>query len=277
MPELPEVETVIRGLTPVFEGKTLVGAKAFRKDIRFPIPENLEQALVGKKIRSVKRRAKYILIEIEDGPIIILHLGMSGRIFISPTPPHPPLIKHDHIVFETSSGARVAFNDARRFGFLIFADVSDIETHKFFKDMGPEPLGNEFSGPVLSARLTGKKSPIKAALLDQKTVAGLGNIYVSEALYRSKISPLRQGGSLTEEETEKLAIEIKSVLGEAIEAGGSSLKDFKDVNGELGYFQHSFKVYGREGEPCPKNKCGGVIKKITQSNRSSFYCPKCQK
>jgi formamidopyrimidine-DNA glycosylase len=277
VPELPEVETVKRGLSPVFEGKTLVEAKAFRKDIRFPIPENLERALVGKKIRSVKRRAKYILIEIEDGPIIILHLGMSGRIFISPSPPHPRLLKHDHIVFETSSGARVAFNDARRFGFLVFANVSDIEEHKFFKDMGPEPLGNEFSGPVLSARLTGKKSSIKAALLDQKTVAGLGNIYVSEALYRSKISPLRQGGSLTEDEAEELAIEIKSVLGEAIEAGGSSLKDFKDVDGELGYFQHSFKVYGREGEPCPKNKCGGVIKKITQNNRSSFYCPKCQK
>ncbi|MGY8985002.1 MAG: bifunctional DNA-formamidopyrimidine glycosylase/DNA-(apurinic or apyrimidinic site) lyase [Sphingomonadales bacterium] len=277
MPELPEVETVRCGLAPRLEGKTLVKAKAFRPDIRFPIPENLESALVGKEVSNVKRRAKYILIEVSNGPTIILHLGMSGRIFITTEKPFPPLLKHDHVMFETKEGSRITFNDPRRFGFLIFSDTGNIDDHKFFKDMGPEPLGNSFSGPILFKRLMGKKSTIKAALLDQRTVAGLGNIYVSEALNRAGVSPLRLAGSLKIREAEGLTKQIKQVLTEALEAGGSSLRDFKAVDGELGYFQHRFKVYGQEGKPCSNLKCKGKILKIVQSNRSSFYCPKCQK
>ena len=277
MPELPEVETVRCGLEPVLEGKTIINAQAFRPDIRFPIPQNLEKALVGKRVLAVKRRAKYILIEVEGGPTIIWHLGMSGKVFISKTPPHGPLLKHDHVMLETNEGARITFNDPRRFGFFIFSDQKNIEDHKFFKTMGPEPLGNNFSGPVLAANLMSKKASIKAALLDQKTVAGLGNIYVSEILYRSGVSPIREAGALSSKMAEKVVIHTRDVLCEALKAGGSSLKDFKSVDGELGYFQHKFKVYGREGVSCPKGECRGKIEKIVQSNRSSFYCPKCQK
>jgi len=278
MPELPEVETVMRGLTPVLEGKRLSRADARRPDLRLPIPADFTDRLVGNRVERLVRRSKYILMEMADGLVVILHLGMSGRVTIHKAgeiPPEPG--KHDHIILATETGDHVYYNDTRRFGIVTFTDTQTKDSHPLLKDIGPEPLGNAFNTAVLNAGLKGRKSTIKAALLDQKLVAGLGNIYVCEALWRAGISPKRTADSVAGKRAERLFPIIRQVLEEAINAGGSTLRDYAQVDGELGYFQHSFQVYGREGGACATEGCGGTVIRIVQSNRSTFYCPSCQR
>ena len=279
MPELPEVETVKRGLAPVMEGYVFEGVTLNRPDIRFPFAEGFIDRVQGATLKRLTRRAKFLQAELSTGERLFMHLGMSGRFTIDNyyapgqfTHAHDTNPKHDHVIFNMSSGARIAFNDPRRFGFMEL--VAPNEPTRL-DALGPEPMGNDFSAPVLRAALKGKKSKIKAALLDQRVVAGLGNIYVCEALFRTGISPKRAAGRLTVNETETLTRSIKSVLAEAIEAGGSSLRDFAATDGKLGYFQHSFDVYGREGAACPA--CAAPITRIVQSGRSSFYCRTCQR
>lgn len=277
MPELPEVETVRRGLAPVLENTRIAKAKAHAPKLRVDIPKDFNTRLSGNRVTRLTRRSKYILIECEDGLVAILHLGMSGRISIyARGDKHPPRAKHDHITLLTENGDLVVFNDARRFGLLVFSTADTIDHHALIKDIGPEPLGNAFNGTHLAAGLKNRKSPIKTCLLDQRLVAGLGNIYVCEALWRAGIAPTRLGSTLTSAEVEALVPIIRTILDEAIEAGGSTLKDYAQVSGELGYFQHSFRAYGREGEPCAAKGCQATIERIVQSNRSTFYCPDCQ-
>ena len=275
MPELPEVETVRQGLADVLEGRRLHRVQAMRPDLRFPLPENFEGRLSGRQVEKLARRGKYLLIHLQERLTLIAHLGMSGRFRIFNTSP-PPLERHDHVVFEAEGGISVRFNDPRRFGFMDLADTDTLAGHKMLKNMGPEPLANDFNGPVLAAALKGRKSPIKAALLDQSVIAGMGNIYVSEALFRAGLSPKRKSGTVQGGRAENLARAIRDVLNEAIAAGGSSLRDHRLPSGELGYFQHSFAVYGCTGQPCPGCTCDptrtGGIRRITQSGRSTFYC-----
>ena len=279
MPELPEVETVRRGLSPVMEGYVFERVELRRPNLRFPFPDGFATRLEGQTITRFGRRAKFLDVELSSGERLLMHLGMSGRFtidgesqgkFVSDT---GGIAKHDHVIFHMSSGHRVIYNDPRRFGFMEL--VKQGETPERLKTLGPEPLSNSCNAPDLREKLRGKKSKIKAALLDQRIIAGLGNIYVCEALFRARISPKRAAGRLTVAETESLTRHIKDVIFEAIEAGGLSLRDFAQADGDLGYFQHSFDVYGREGEPCPV--CGAALKRITQSGRSSFYCSACQK
>lgn len=278
MPELPEVETVRSGLTPVMEGHSFTRVQLNRADLRFPFAPNFAARLQGTTLTRLTRRAKFLQAELSSGERLFMHLGMSGRFTIDANPTaefaheqntNP---KHDHVIFEMSSGARVTYNDPRRFGFMELIGAG--EPYRL-DDLGPEPMGNGFNAPDLRAKLKGKKSKIKAALLDQRNIAGLGNIYVCEALYRAGISPRRAAGRLTVVETETLVRHIKTVIHDAIAAGGSSLKDFANTDGDLGYFQHSFDVYGREGEDC--NTCAAPISRIVQSGRSSFYCRSCQR
>jgi formamidopyrimidine-DNA glycosylase len=295
MPELPEVETVRRGLQPVMEGARIGSVELRRPDLRFPFPQQFAERLAGKGISSIGRRAKYLVMDIEEGPALICHLGMSGSFRIeqdgsSDTPGlfHLERSKsglHDHVVFHLEGAAgrtRVIFNDPRRFGFMLFAEEG-AANHPMLADLGPEPTGNELGGTLLRERLTGRIAPLKAALLDQRTIAGLGNIYVCEALWRAGLSPLREAGSIARrgkratERSEALASAIRSVISEAIAAGGSSLRDHIQTDGSLGYFQHSFSVYDREGAPCPRPGCGGYVERIVQSGRSTFYCRTCQK
>ncbi|MBE1708142.1 MULTISPECIES: bifunctional DNA-formamidopyrimidine glycosylase/DNA-(apurinic or apyrimidinic site) lyase [Mesorhizobium] len=295
MPELPEVETVRRGLQPVLEGARLTRVEARRPDLRFPFPERFSERLTGKTITALGRRAKYLTMHVQDGPVLICHLGMSGSFRIetdddSETPGvfHHERSKstaHDHVVFDVvaADGARsrVIFNDPRRFGFMLFAEGSP-ETHPMLAGLGVEPTGNTLDGVLLASLLKGRGSPLKAALLDQKLIAGLGNIYVSEALWRAGLSPLREAGTIARpgkkarQQSERLAEAIRSVISDAIAAGGSSLRDYMHTDGSLGYFQHSFAVYDREGEPCQKPGCGGHIERVVQSGRSTFYCRTCQ-
>jgi formamidopyrimidine-DNA glycosylase len=276
MPELPEVETVCRGLAAVLEGRVITELELRRKDLRFPFPLGLKALVEGRRVAAVRRRAKYILIHLDDGGVLIGHLGMSGRMVIGPAE-GLVLETHDHVVFRTDAGIAVRFNDARRFGFLDYTTEDGLAGHKLLRDLGPEPLGNEFNGPVLAASLAGRLSPIKAALLDQKIVAGLGNIYVSESLFYAGLSPRRLAGTVAGGRAEKLVTAIKDVLGRAIVAGGSSLRDYVQTSGELGYFQHQWAVYGKAGEPCPGCDCSVHIQRIVQSNRSTFYCAKRQR
>jgi len=283
MPELPEVETVRRGLVPSMENVVIERADVNRPDLRWPFPENMAQRLSGQRVTSLTRRSKYILVHLESAETLLIHLGMSGRMTISGDPlgqfinDHPQLQKHDHVIFHMANGARITFNDARRFGAMDIIAASELETHPLLANIGPEPLGNAFNAPYLADKLSAKKSPIKSALLDQRVVAGLGNIYVCEVLFRTGIHPERKASDLTTKEYAKLVPEIRQVLEEAIEAGGSSLRDYRQADGELGYFQHRFKVYGREGEQCSAPQCTADIERITQSGRSSFYCPNCQR
>ncbi|HEU0072151.1 MAG TPA: bifunctional DNA-formamidopyrimidine glycosylase/DNA-(apurinic or apyrimidinic site) lyase [Alphaproteobacteria bacterium] len=281
MPELPEVETVCRGLAAVMTGQRLAQVANHRANLRIALPDNFAARLTGRRVVAMDRRAKYILTKLDDGLIWLIHLGMSGRMSILPKGHNnPPRLAHDHVVFAMENGVEVRFNDARRFGLMTFIE-GDPNQHPLLKDIGPEPLGADFSGPILAAALKGKKTPIKAALLDQRVVAGIGNIYACEALYRSGISPKRSSHLVQGERAEKLALAVKDVLNEAIAVGGSTLRDHKQPSGELGYFQHHFAAYDREGGECricaaqsvkgkaPKQP---VIKRIVQSGRSTFYC-----
>jgi len=275
MPELPEVETVARGLAKRLEGHRLAKVETRRGDLRWPFPKGFVKRLTGRRVLKVRRRAKYIVAELDDGNALLAHLGMSGRMLLSKGRPEI-LEPHDHVILETDEGWVLRFNDARRFGMMDLVAIAKLEQHKLIRGIGPEPLGNEFSGPILAAALKGKKTSIKAAILDQKVVAGVGNIYASEALYRAGISPKRLAYTVQGDRAEKLAHAIKAVLNEAVAAGGSSLRDYVQADGELGYFQHHWRVYDKEGQPCP-GKCGGTIRRITQGGRSTFYCPKCQR
>jgi len=283
MPELPEVETVRRGLAPVMEGEVIAKAAVNRPDLRWPFPERMAERLEGQRVERLRRRSKYILADLSGGETLLIHLGMSGRMLVSGDPlgrfvhDHPAPEKHDHVVLDMADGARITFNDPRRFGAMDLMPTGEEAAHKLIAHLGPEPLGNAFSETYLVAALRGKNTPVKAALLDQRIVAGLGNIYVCEALYRARIHPARSCRRIAAPRVAALVPIIRQVLTEAIAAGGSSLKDFRQADGELGYFQHAFDVYGREGAPCRTPECGTPIRRIVQSGRSSFYCPQCQR
>lgn len=283
MPELPEVETVRRGLTPAMEGEVIDKADVNRPDLRWPFPERMAERLTGQRVHRLRRRSKYILADLSSGETLLVHLGMSGRMTVSGDPlgqfahTHPMPEKHDHVVFHMENGARITFNDPRRFGAMDLLQTATAENHKLLSVLGPEPLGNDFHEQHLIDAFRDKNTPVKSALLDQGIVAGLGNIYVCEALFRAGVSPRRKAGQISSQRVAALVPIIRQVLRDAIEAGGSSLRDFRQADGELGYFQHSFDVYGREGEACRTDGCGRPIKRITQSGRSSFYCAQCQR
>jgi formamidopyrimidine-DNA glycosylase len=293
MPELPEVETVRRGLVPAMEGARVVKVEARRPDLRWPLPKDFAARLEGRTLTGLGRRAKYLLADLSSGEVLIMHLGMSGSFRVAaedgeqlPGDFHHERSKaaaHDHVVFHMSSGKRVIFNDPRRFGFMKLVARAQIDREPLLSSLGPEPLGNEFGARLLAQACRGKKTSLKAALGDQRVVAGLGNIYVCEALSRSRLSPKRRASTLANragdpnERAEHLADAIKAVLNDAIKAGGSSLRDHRQTDGELGYFQHSFRVYDREGEACPTPGCKGKIRRIVQVGRSTFFCPVCQK
>jgi formamidopyrimidine-DNA glycosylase len=293
MPELPEVETVRRGLQPVMEGSKILKAETRRKDLRFPFQKDFIARLEGQTVTGLGRRAKYLMADLESGDVLLMHLGMSGSFRVlkdegqaKPGQFHHPRGEdraHDHVVFHMSSGAAVVFNDPRRFGYMKIIARKAFEDEPLLKGLGPEPLGNEFDAKMLAQSCANKKTSLKAALLDQRVVAGLGNIYVCEALFRSHLSPRRLAATLAtkkEEPTDhakRLVNAIHAVLNQAIKAGGSSLRDHRQTSGELGYFQHSFQVYDREGEKCQSAGCGGIVRRFTQNGRSTFWCPKCQK
>ncbi len=283
MPELPEVETVRRGLQPAMEGRVIKSADVNRPDLRWPFPQNMAQRLQGQTVTALRRRSKYILADLSSGETLLIHLGMSGRMQIDEAPTAnfhheaPATQKHDHVVFHMEGGTRIRFNDARRFGAMDLMDTATQDTHWLLEKLGPEPLGNSFNEAYLKAKFKNRNTPVKSALLDQRIIAGLGNIYVCEVLHRTSISPKRKAGSLSGPKVASLLPAIRDVLTEAIEAGGSSLRDHRQTDGELGYFQHNFAVYDREDQPCAKAECAGVVKRIVQSGRSSFYCAKCQR
>ncbi len=283
MPELPEVETVRRGLAPVMEGTVIDRAEVNRPDLRWPFPDQMVNRLTGKRVDRLRRRSKYILVDLDSGETLLVHLGMSGRMTISGQTvgdfvhPHPAPAKHDHVVFHMANGVRITFNDARRFGAMDLMDTAAQADHWLIRDLGPEPLGNGFDEDYLIGRLKGRNTPIKTALLDQQIVSGLGNIYVCEVLFRAGIHPARKAGAISAKRVRTLVPLIRDVLGEAIAAGGSSLQDYRQADGELGYFQHTFAVYDQEGNPCPNGLCKKEIRRIVQSGRSSFFCPQCQR
>lgn len=293
MPELPEVETVKRGLAPTMEGAVIVRMELRRADLRFPFPPGFAERLAGKRIEALSRRAKYLLIELESGDVMIAHLGMSGSFRIeagdAPGNFHHERgkdEKHDHVIFHlaTANGpVRVIYNDPRRFGFMDIVQRDGLHVHAFFKSLGEEPTGNVLDDAYLAERFKGKAQPLKAALLDQRNIAGLGNIYVCEALWRSHLSPLKPAGTVVDAKgrpTKKLTDltqAIRAVIADAIAAGGSSLRDHIQTDGTLGYFQHSFSVYDREGEACRTPGCGDTVARIVQAGRSTFYCPSCQR
>ncbi|MBR2573347.1 MAG: bifunctional DNA-formamidopyrimidine glycosylase/DNA-(apurinic or apyrimidinic site) lyase [Loktanella sp.] len=283
MPELPEVETVKAGIAPVMTGQVIALAEVNRPDLRWPFPENMADRLTGRRVLGLRRRSKYILVDLDSGETLLIHLGMSGRMLVSGAPqgvfyhPHPAPAKHDHVVFHMDGGARITFNDARRFGAMDLMPTATQEDHWLIRDLGPEPLGNGFDETYLVARLKGRNTPIKSALLDQRIVAGLGNIYVCEVLFRAGIDPRRKAGQIAARRVASLVPLIRDVLHEAIAAGGSSLRDYRQSDGELGYFQHGFQVYDREGAPCVTPDCGRPIRRIVQSGRSSFFCAQCQR
>ena len=289
MPELPEVETVRRGLAPALVGATILRVEQRRADLRFPFPKDFAKRLTGRRIVDLRRRAKYLFADLDDGFSLVMHLGMSGSFRIDDDSPgrfHHPRGKdaaHDHVVVHLDNGKRVTYNDPRRFGLMLLVETTEIDSHRLFQSLGVEPLSEALDAAFLAQAFLGKKAPIKAALLDQRIIAGLGNIYVCEALHRAHISPLRAAGSLATAAGKpgaalsRLPGAIKAVLAEALEAGGSSLRDHRQADGSLGYFQHRFRVYDREGAPCPTRGCAGTIARIVQSGRSTFYCPRCQK
>jgi len=293
MPELPEVETVRRGLEPAMVGARFTKVTQRRPDLRFPFPERFSERLEGQEIKALGRRAKYLLADLASGEVLVMHLGMSGRFLVTQGGAtcmpgefhheHGGLGAHDHVVFQLSNGATVTYNDARRFGFMDLVPRSAIETSKHFAGMGIEPLGHELSGTAIARLFRDRRTPLKAALLDQRLIAGLGNIYVCEALFRAGLRPQAPAGSLASasgrptRKALRLAAAIRDVLEEAVAAGGSTLRDHAQVDGTLGYFQHAFRVYDREGGPCVTPGCTGQVARIVQSGRSTFYCPRCQR
>ena len=293
MPELPEVETVRRGLEPAMVGASFRKVEQNRPDLRFPLPDRFATQLEGRRVVGLGRRAKYLLADLDDANVLVMHLGMSGSFRIEtrgssrkPGKFHHPrsaASAHNHIVFDMSNGARIVYNDPRRFGFMLIVARAALDSHPLFAGMGVEPLGNALDGALLARLFAGKAAPLKAALLDQRLIAGLGNIYVCEALHRAALSPRRAAGTLSRrngtptERAHRLAAVIPQVLHEAVAAGGSSLRDHRQTDGTLGYFQHRFRVYDREGEPCPTPGCSGTIRRIVQSARSTFFCSVCQR
>jgi formamidopyrimidine-DNA glycosylase len=291
MPELPEVETVRRGLFPVLVGARIETSEARRPDLRFPLPERFAERLTGRRIGDLRRRAKYIMADLDGGEIWITHLGMSGSFRIGKgeaekTPgdfeqPRSKDVAHDHLVLRMNSGATITYNDPRRFGYMDLIRADEIANHPLFRHLGLDALDEAADGKRLAEMFYGRRAPLKAALLDQRLIAGLGNIYVSEALHRAHLSPERAAGTLAERggaaRAKRLAESIRNVLTEAIAAGGSTLRDHIGADGELGYFQHRFRVYGKEGAPCPTRGCRGTVQRIVQGGRSTFYCPTCQK
>lgn len=294
MPELPEVETVRTGLEPAFAGQAIVRVEQRRPDLRFPLPDRFVERVTGARVEQLGRRAKYLTARLSSGEILVMHLGMTGRFtigevaapgvapgnFVFATGADPV---HDHVVFHLSSGGTVTYNDPRRFGFMDLVPEADFQTHKLFANLGPEPLGNAFHSAYLAARAERRQTPLKSFLLDQSVIAGLGNIYVCEALFRARLSPRRRAGCLARrggkptDRCDRLVSAIRDVLKEAIAAGGSTLRDYRHADGALGYFQHAFQVYGREGTPCATPQCGGIVQRSVQAGRSTFYCPACQR
>ena len=295
MPELPEVETVRAGLEPVLRGRRFVRVEQRRENLRFPLPERFAERLTGRKVFKLDRRAKYILIHLDSAEVLAVHLGMTGRFTVSRRGKHEALQlgefthehghydKHDHLVFTMSGGAVVTYNDARRFGYMTLIPESEIAQDAYFRGLGVEPLSDELDPAYVARRARDRKSDLKAFLMDQRIVAGLGNIYVCEALFRARLDPWKLAGRLATPggkptpAAERLVPAIKSVLQDAIRAGGSTLRDYKQANGELGTFQHAFQVYGREGQPCARPGCRGTVRRKTQGGRSTFYCPACQR
>lgn len=278
MPELPEVETVRRGLAPLLEGRRLVGIETRRADLRIPFPLDLAERLAGRIVIRIGRRAKYLRLDFDDRAVLLLHLGMAGRIrFSAPGAVPPPAGPHDHLVMETEDGGRFVLTDPRRFGMAILTDSEAVESHPALAHLGPEPLGDAFDAAYLRGVFAGRRTPIKSALLDQRLVAGLGNIYVCESLCRAGLSPRRMAKSVGATRADRLVSAIRTTLEDAIAAGGSSLRDYAGATGELGTFQHRFDVYARTGRPCRKPGCGGIIRRIVQAGRSTFYCPSCQR
>lgn len=281
MPELPEVETVRVALDRAMTGDVIGAVQLNRTGLRNPFAPDLAARMAGRTVTGVGRRGKYILVHLDRGDVFVLHLGMSGRVLLVPAGGDHADDRHDHIDISFQSGLRVIYNDARRFGMAFMLDEAGLKSYPAFATMGPEPLGNAFSGPVLAAALQGRKTTIKNALMDQRIVAGLGNIYVCEALYDAGISPLRMAATIRKTEAEALSNAIRAVLTRALAAGGSTLRDYRHANGDLGYFQQQLKVYGREGAPCPDCVCTveqtGGIRRISQAGRSTFYCPQRQK
>ena len=286
MPELPEVETVRRGLEPVLAGVRLVRVEARRPDLRFPLPPRFAERLTGATVQTLERRAKYILARLDTGETLTVHLGMTGRFEIEGADRSRPgqfrtaasmQDKHAHILFETGAGVRITYFDPRRFGYMDLIATDALPEHPWFKGLGPEPLGNGFNAVHLADAFSGKVQNVKATLLDQRIVAGLGNIYVCEGPHRARIAPSTAAGRIGAKRLEGLTTAVKDILGEAIVAGGSTLRDFARADGELGYFQHTFQAYGREHEPCLREGCRGVIRRIVQAGRSTFHCPVCQR
>lgn len=292
MPEMPEVETVRRGLAPVLVNAQIEKVALNRADLRFPFPERFRERLVGRRIDGLSRRAKYLLVALDSGDTLIMHLGMSGSFRIEREKEETPgafhfarskNAAHDHVVFHLSTGARVVYNDPRRFGFMLLTPTGSLHSHRLFARLGVEPLASEFDAAALAKLFAGRKTPLKAALLDQSLLAGLGNIYVCEALHRAGLSPLREAAAIAGRtgapnvKAKKLASAIRAVLEEAVAAGGSTLRDHRQTDGALGYFQHSFAVYAKEGAACSRPRCAGTIVRIVQAGRSTFYCPVCQR
>jgi len=286
VPELPEVETVRQGLIPALEGRRILAAEVRREGLRWPFPPGLAGRLTGVRVQRLGRRSKFILADLDSDETMLLHLGMSGRVTISGHAAshvpgrfhhdHPAPAAHDHVVLHIEGGARITLNDPRRFGALDLTPTAGLGAHPWLARLGPEPLGNDFHAGHLAAAFRGRRGPVKARLLDQSVVAGLGNIYVCEALFRAGIHPARAAGRIGAARLDRLAAEIRAVLAEAIAAGGSSLRDYRQADGELGYFQHDFRVYDREGQPCATPGCDGQVRRIVQSGRSSWFCPRCQ-
>ncbi len=297
VPELPEVETICRGLAPAIVGEKILCVEQNRADLRFPFPENFTERLQGQRVKQLQRRAKYLLANLSGGETLILHLGMSGRMtLLNETPQKrksgraraaanvksPMPGRHDHVVFHMSKNKRLVYNDPRRFGFMLLAPTEEISSHPLFAKLGPEPLGNAFSANYFANKALGRRSDVKSFLMDQRVVAGLGNIYVCEALHRARISPFRRTSTLAKKSgsptsrAERLVRAIREVLNEAIESGGSSLRDYRQANGAMGYFQHTFKVYDQLDEPCQTPDCTGIVKRKVSAGRSTFYCSKCQ-
>ncbi len=292
MPELPEVETVRRGLAPVLEGAVIARAELRRPDLRFPFSDRFAERLAGRRVEALRRRAKYLLAELDNSVVLLMHLGMSGSFRVESGPSvgadalyYPPGkdAAHDHVVLHLGSGDRVVYNDPRRFGFMLLIAPEHLDAHPLLSGLGLEPTGNALAAEALAPRFAGRSAPLKAALLDQTIIAGLGNIYVCEALWRAGLSPRRKAGSLVRAGGQpsarlvRLVEAVRAVIADAIEAGGSSLRDYVQADGSLGRFQHRFAVYDREGTPCMTPGCGGAIRRIVQSGRSTFFCPVCQR